>query len=84
MGTLSRYQRTVRSHPAFTGSALASIAIGIFAATTTFSLAEALLWRPLGVREADRLVLLARADTQGRPLPIPLDLFQIALAAATV
>ena len=48
--------RQLRANPAFTALAVASLAIGIGAPTTIFTLANAALFRPLPLRDADRLV----------------------------
>ena len=50
--------RTLARARAFTVAAVLSLAIGIGANTTIFSVANALLLRPLPYREADRLVIL--------------------------
>ena len=50
--------RTLRRTPAFAASAVLSLAIGVGANTAIFSVASALLLRPLPYRDADRLVIL--------------------------
>ena len=50
--------RTFAANPGFTAAALLSLAIGIGANTTVFSVANALLLRPLPYRDAARLVVL--------------------------
>jgi predicted permease len=50
--------RTMRRMPALTAAALLSLAIGVGANTAIFSVASALLLRPLPYRDADRLVIL--------------------------
>jgi predicted permease len=47
--------RTLRSAPAFTAVAILSIAIGIGANTTVFSLVNAIFFAPLPFRDGDRL-----------------------------
>ena len=66
--------RLLRRSPVFTAIAALSLAIGIGANTTIFSVASALLLRPLpGLAEADRLVDIGRTqngrgfDTTGYP-----------------
>ena len=60
MGKLSqdiRYAvRTLRKTPGFTLAIIISIALGIAANTTVFSIAEGLLWGELPVRDSARLV----------------------------
>jgi predicted permease len=50
--------RALRRTPAFTAAAVLSIAIGVGANTAIFSVASALLLRPLPYQDADRLVIL--------------------------
>src|SRR5262245_2655973 len=45
-------------HPAFAAAAVLSLAIGVGANAAIFSVASALLLRPLSYRDADRLVIL--------------------------
>jgi predicted permease len=45
-------------NPGFAVAAILSLAIGIGANTSLFSVANALLWRPLPYKDADRLVIL--------------------------
>jgi hypothetical protein len=60
MGKLSqdvRYAlRTLSKTPGFTLAIIISVALGIAANTTVFSIAEGLLWGVLPVRDSDRLV----------------------------
>ena len=50
--------RAMRRMPAFTAAAVLSLAVGVGANTAIFSVASALLLRPLPYRDADRLVIL--------------------------
>ena len=50
--------RTLRQHPGFALTAIFSIALGIGAASTIFSLVDGLLLRPLAVLNASQLVTL--------------------------
>src|SRR5579862_6565382 len=50
--------RVLLRTPTFTAAALLSLAIGIGANTSIFSVINALLLRPLPYRDADRLVIL--------------------------
>src|SRR3954465_5149803 len=55
--------RQLRSNPGFTLLAIVSLAIGIGAPTTIFTLVNATLLRPLPVRDAGRLVYAYEANT---------------------
>src|ERR1051325_1249860 len=50
--------RTLFKNPGFTAVAILSLAIGIGANSTIFSVTDALLLRPLPYKDADRLVIL--------------------------
>lgn len=54
--------RLLRRDPAFTCTALATLALGIGLTTTIFSVAYGVLWRPLPYPHPDRLVLLSSAQ----------------------
>jgi predicted permease len=57
--------RQLRSNPGFTALAIVSLAIGIGAPTTIFTLVNAVLLRPLPVRDADRLVYAYETSPDG-------------------
>ena len=57
--------RTLRRDSAFTISAIAIIALGIGASATVFSVADALLVRPLPFRDPDKLVWMANGTHGG-------------------
>src|ERR1700730_10643309 len=50
--------RTLRRSPGFTLTAIVTLALGIGATTAVFSLADAMLWRPIPLHNLDRLVMV--------------------------
>ncbi len=57
--------RLLRRAPAFTITALATIALGIGLNTAIFSVAYGVLWRPLPYPDPDRLIMISSAQQTG-------------------
>jgi hypothetical protein len=57
--------RLLRRDPAFTVTALATLALGIGLNTAVFSVAYGVLWRPLPYPSPDRLIIVSSAQQTG-------------------
>lgn len=77
---LARALRTAAKRPAFSLVAIATLGIGIGASTATFSIADAVLKRPLPVHEQRRLSVLWGVDQAGGiragQVPVPYGAFK--------
>ena len=49
--------RTVRSSPGFAATAVVTMALGIGATTATFSVADAMLWKPIPIPNLESLAV---------------------------
>src|SRR6476646_6469103 len=68
--------RTLRRSPGFLLVSVMSLALGIGATTAIFSLIDAVMLRPLPVREPQRLVQITRLRANGKPGVVSFPLFQ--------
>src|SRR5215207_1818717 len=62
--------RMVARRRRFAGLLVATIALGIGAATSIFSLVDIALWKPLPYQDANRLFWIARTDESWRASPV--------------
>ncbi|HJR43732.1 MAG TPA: ADOP family duplicated permease [Gemmatimonadaceae bacterium] len=67
--SLRHAARSLRRAPAFSLAVVASLGISIAAITTVFSIADAVLFRPLPYESADRLVWISSVRTQRSDAP---------------
>ena len=59
--------RGLRRRPGFAATAVLTLAVGIGACTATFSVIQAVLLRPFGVGDPDRVVVLWPGELHGAP-----------------
>jgi len=77
--------RSIRRAPAFTLIVVATVGLGIGASVTTFSVLQAVLWRPLPYPDADRLVLLDATINNRKNAGIaPLEMRELRSRARTI
>lgn len=65
--------RSLRRSPGFTGTAILILGLGIGSAAAMFTVARAVLLRPLPVRDQDRIVIPRTIDARGTDVPMSVD-----------
>lgn len=71
MRAIGRAVRQLARTPSFTLATTVSVALGVAAPAALFTATEALLLKPLPLREPDRLIQIAAVDPQGNDLGLP-------------
>ena len=65
--------RSLRKQPGFTALALLTLALGVGATTTAFTVLDTVLLRPLPYEASDRLVLMRERTVEGRVMATEVD-----------
>ncbi len=69
--------RRVRRAPLFSGAVMLILGLGIGANTTTVSVVNAFMWRPVNVPNPEQLVAITKRSKEGIPRSMPLPLIEV-------